>query len=254
MSGDEKLQSSWGKWEFPTGYTLLTMEFLEQDLFIVYKSNSGVHIDKLTLSEGEGVDGTPDDILLDRRVTQAECTESYNSTTEHTTITVPYTESATWELVESDGTIPTIVSQTTTQIVVTGDYTSKSFHIGLPYTFEYRYSTQFLREGERGSQVPIQDGRLQLRYMSLLYLNTSQFEVSVAPTNKPVKTYTFTGRVLGASGNIIGQTGYDTGEFRFPVFSKNDEVEIAIKNATPFNSSFSSTEWEAMYTPKTKRI
>ncbi len=254
MSGDEKLQSSWGKWEFPTGYTLLTMEFLEQDLFIVYKSNSGVHIDKLTLSEGEGVDGTPDDILLDRRVTQAECTESYNSTTDQTTITVPYTESATWELVESDGTIPTIVSQTTTQIVVTGDYTSKSFHIGLPYTFEYRYSTQFLREGERGSQVPIQDGRLQLRYMSLLYLNTSQFEVSVAPTNKPVKTYTFTGRVLGASGNIIGQTGYDTGEFRFPVFSKNDEVEIAIKNATPFNSSFSSTEWEAMYTPKTKRI
>ena len=254
MSGDEKLQSSWGKWEFPTGYTLLTMEFLEQDLFIVYKSNSGVHIDKLTLSEGEGVDGTPDDILLDRRVTQAECTESYNSTTDQTTITVPYTESATWELVESAGTIPTIVSQTTTQIVVTGDYTSKSFHIGLPYTFEYRYSTQFLREGERGSQVPIQDGRLQLRYMSLLYLNTSQFEVSVAPTNKPVKTYTFTGRVLGASGNIIGQTGYDTGEFRFPVFSKNDEVEIAIKNATPFNSSFSSTEWEAMYTPKTKRI
>ena len=254
MSGDEKLQSSWGKWEFPTGYTLLTMEFLEQDLFIVYKSNSGVHIDKLTLSEGEGVDGTPDDILLDRRVTQAECTESYNSTTDQTTITVPYTESATWELVESAGTIPTIVSQTTTQLVVTGDYTSKSFHIGLPYTFEYRYSTQFLREGERGSQVPIQDGRLQLRYMSLLYLNTSQFEVSVAPTNKPVKTYTFTGRVLGASGNIIGQTGYDTGEFRFPVFSKNDEVEIAIKNATPFNSSFSSTEWEAMYTPKTKRI
>ena len=254
MSGDEKLQSSWGKWEFPTGYTLLTMEFLEQDLFIVYKSNSGVHIDKLTLSEGEGVDGTPDDILLDRRVTQAECTESYNSTTDQTTITVPYTESATWELVESDGTIPTIVSQTTTQIVVTGDYTSKSFHIGLPYTFEYRYSTQFLREGERGSQVPIQDGRLQLRYMSLLYLNTSQFEVSVAPTNKPVKTYTFTGRVLGASGNIIGQTGYDTGEFRFPVFSKNDEVEIAIKNAKPFNSSFSSTELEAMYTPKTKRI
>ena len=254
MSGDEKLQSSWGKWAFPTGYTLLTMEFLEQDLFIVYKSNSGIHIDKLTLSEGEGVDGSPDDVLLDRRVTQAECTESYNSTTDQTTITLPYTESETWQLVESDGTIPTIVSQTTTQVVVSGDLTSKSFHIGLPYTFDYQYSTQFLREGERGSQVPVQDGRLQLRYMSLLYMNTAQFEVSVTPTNKPAKTYTFTGRVLGASGNIIGQTGYDTGEFRFPVFSKNDEVEIAIKNATPFNSSFSSTEWEAMYTPKTKRI
>lgn len=254
MSGDEKLQSSWGKWEFPAGYTVLTMEFLEQDLFIVYKSNSGVHIDKLTLSEGEGVDGTPNDVLLDRRVTQAECTESFDSATNRTTITVPYIETATWQIVESDGTIPPIISQTTTQIVVEGDFTAKSFHIGLPYTFEYQYSTQFLREGERGSQVPIQDGRLQLRYMSLLYLNTSQFEVEVTPTNKPTKTYAFTGRVLGASGNIIGQTGYDTGEFRFPVFSKNDEVEVSIKNDTPFNSAFSSTEWEAMYTPKTRRV
>tara|TARA_R100000808_G_scaffold17634_1_gene38922 strand:+ start:16246 stop:18537 length:2292 start_codon:yes stop_codon:yes gene_type:complete len=254
MSGDEKLQSSWGKWTFPAGYTILTMEFLEQNLFVVYKSNSGVHLDKIMLTEGEGVDAVPDDVLIDRRVSNAECTESYNSTTDQTTITVPYTESADWTLVESDGTVPIIVSQSTTQIVVSGDVTSKNYHVGIPYTFEYHYSQQFLRDGERGAQVPVQDGRLQLRYMSLLYLNTAQFEVTVEPTNKPIKTYKFTGRVLGSSGNIIGQTSYDTGEFRFPVFSKNDEVEIKIKNDTPFNSSFSSTEWEAMYTPKAKRI
>tara|TARA_B100001142_G_scaffold94267_2_gene96077 strand:- start:708 stop:3029 length:2322 start_codon:yes stop_codon:yes gene_type:complete len=254
MSGDQKLQSSWGTWTFPAGYTVLTMEFLEQDLFIIYKSNSGVHIDKLTISEGEGVDGTPNDVLLDRRVTQAECTKSFDSATNRTTITVPYSESETWQLVESDGTIPNIISQSATQIVVEGDFTAKNFHIGLVYRFEYQFSTQFLREGDRGSQVPIQDGRLQIRYMSLLYLNTSQFDIDVTATNKPTKTYTFTGRVLGASGNIIGQTGYDTGEFRFPVFSKNDQVEITIKNETPFNSAFSSTEWEAMYTPKTRRI
>lgn len=253
-SGDEKLQSAWGEWTFPAGYTILSAEFLEQDLYIVYKSNSGVHIDKMVVEDGEGLDGTPNDILLDRKSANTACTVSYNAGTDVTTVTPPYTEAATWQVVQSDGTIPTINSQTSSSILVAGDLSSSTFSVGVPYTFEYEYSHQFVRSGERGSETPIQDGRLQLRYFSLLYLNTAQFTVEVTPTNRGTRSYVFSGRVLGSSSNVLDAVSYATGEFRFPIFSKNDQVKIVVKNDTPFNSAFSSTDWEGMYQQKANRI
>ena len=85
-------------------------------------------------------------------------------------------------------------------------------------------------------------------------MNSAHFTVEVAPVNKDTNIYTFTGRVLGSSSNTLDSTGFDSGEFRFPVFSKNDQVNIKIKNDSPFTSSFSSTEREAFYYPKTKRV
>lgn len=254
FQGTEKLQSSWGKWTFPAGYQILTMEFLQENLFIIYKSNGGLHIDKIVIDEGEGVDGTPNDILLDRRVTNSTCTVSHNSANGISTVTLPYTEAATKQLVLADGSIPTITSQNSTTVQIEQDLSSATFNVGVPYTFEYHFSTQFLRDGQQGSQVAIQDGRLELRYFSLLFMNSAHFTVEVTPTNKPTNVYTFTGRVLGSNTNTLDTTGFDTGEFRFPVFSKNDQVNVIIKNDSPFTSAFSSTEWEAFYYPKTKRI
>ena len=254
FSGNEKIQSSWGKWTFPTGYQILTMEFLQESLYIIYKSNSGLHIDKIMIDEGEGVDGTPNDVLLDRKVPNGSCTISHNSTTGVSTVTVPYTEAATKQLVLSDGSIPTISSQTSTQLLIEQDLSSATFDVGVPFTFEYHFSTQYLREGEQGAQVAIQDGRLELRYFSLLFMNSANFTVEVSPVNKDTNVYRFTGRVLGSGSNTLDATGYDTGEFRFPIYSKNDQVDIKIKNDSPFTSSFSSTEWEAFYYPKTKRV
>jgi hypothetical protein len=253
-SGDEKLQSAWGEWTFPAGYTILSAEFLEQDLYIVYKSNSGVHIDKMVVEDGEGLDGTPNDILIDRKSAHTACTVAYNAGTNVTTITPPYTEAATWQVVQSDGTIPTITSQTSSAVLVSGDLSSATFSVGVPYTFEYEFSHQYVRSGERGAETPIQDGRLQLRYFSILYLDTAQFTVEVTPTNRDTRSYTFSGRVLGASSNVLDSVSYATGEFRFPVFSKNDQVRIVVKNDTPFNSAFSSTDWEGMYQAKSNRI
>jgi len=254
FNGTEKLQSSWGKWTFPSGYQILTIEFLQENLFVIYKSNSGLHIDKIIIDEGEGVDGTPNDILLDRRVTNSDCTVSHNSSTGISTITVPYSEAATKQVVLSDGSIPTIVTQDATTVQIEQDLSSATFHVGVPFTFEYHFSTQFLREGEKGAEVAIQDGRLELRYFSILFMNSAHFTVEVSPVNKDQNIYTFTGRVLGSSSNTLDSTGFDTGEFRFPVFSKNDQVNIVIKNDSPFTSAFSSTEWEAFYYPKTKRV
>ena len=253
-SGDEKLQSAWGEWTFPAGYTILSAEFLEQDLYIVYKSNSGVHIDKMVVEDGEGLDGAPDDILLDRKSVNTACTVSYDAATDLTTVTPPYTEAATWQVVQSDGTIPTITSQTSSSILVSGDLSSSTFSVGVPYTFEYEYSHQYVRSGDRGSETPIQDGRLQLRYFSLLYINTAQFTVEVTPTNRDTRSYVFSGRILGSSSNVLDAVSYATGEFRFPIFSKNDQVKIVVKNDTPFNSAFSSTDWEGMYQQKANRI
>ena len=86
------------------------------------------------------------------------------------------------------------------------------------------------------------------------FLALKSDEIKLAEINKDKKIYTFTGRVLGSSSNTLDSTGFDTGEFRFPVFSKNDQVDIVIKNEAPFTSAFSSTEWEAFYYPKTKRV
>jgi hypothetical protein len=91
-----------------------------------------------------------------------------------------------------------------------------------------------------------------LRYLTLQYADTSYFKATVAIDNEDTYEYLFTGEIAGLS--LIGTTNVNTGTFRFPVFSKNDNLTIKIINDSPLPSKILSGEIEAYYNDRATRF
>jgi hypothetical protein len=125
-------------------------------------------------------------------------------------------------------------------------------YTGYPYTMSYTFSTQYKRtQGQGGSLLTDTSGRLQLRQMTLLYEDTGRFSVTTT-AHGVSHSYSFTGQPLGLLN--LGVTALETGEFSFPIQSKNDHVSVVITNDTPYPSAFQSAEWTGFYTTKSRRI
>jgi hypothetical protein len=142
------------------------------------------------------------------------------------------------------GTVPAI-----NQEVVTVD--GESF-VGYPYNMTYTFSTQYKRsQGAGGSQVTDTSGRLQLRQFKLLYQYTGRFTVTTN-TQGLIHTYDFSGKPLGLL--TLGQVEEASGEFEFPLLSRNDRVSISVSNDSHYPCAFQSAEWTGYYTTKSRRI
>ena len=60
---------------------------------------------------------------------------------------------------------------------------------GVPYEMLYRFSEFFIREEATGGGITIRTGgRIQLRYLTLVYNETAHFEVHVTPKNRKKRT------------------------------------------------------------------
>tara|TARA_B110000114_G_scaffold150744_1_gene161745 strand:- start:1633 stop:3951 length:2319 start_codon:yes stop_codon:yes gene_type:complete len=252
-SGGEKIQTAWSQWDFGVDTTIMGCEFLEDFLYVVYKTGGNMYLDKMFL------DTKPvDKALLDHRVDDTQMTLTYNSTDLRTEITLPYSTPATLEFFKiSSPTGQKLVAQkisNNTYHLSGIDATSFQINAGVPYSFEYTFSPQYIRESTPTGEASIQEGRVQLRYMSIIYMDTAFFKVQVTPNNNQTFEHQFNARILADEDNVLGLMPRDTGEFKFPVFAQNDKVDIKIVNDSPFPCSFGSMEWTGMYVGKTQRL
>jgi hypothetical protein len=103
-------------------------------------------------------------------------------------------------------------------------------------TWRYRLSRIFFRDGR--SDMPNTNGRLQLRYLSFAYHDTTDFTVTVSPDGRTPTSYTF--HAAAAS----------EGEFKVPVMARNTTVTIEVTNATGNGCAFSGVDWEGFYTTR----
>ena len=256
VQGGDKIQSAWGKWTFGDNLKILGHEFLDDYLYIITKDeNEVVTLSKLLVDPNIGTS-----VLLDNRVTGSQITKSYDAITDKTTLTLPYSHSDDVEFFVMDasqnlvGYALDVTKISDSEYRVNEDWTGYEIEAGLPYEFSYTFSQQFVRqEGDTGTSA-IQDGRLQLRYFSMLYLDSAYFRVDVTPTNNETFSHEFNARVLADADNVTDEMPRDTGEFRFPVFAQNTGVDIKIVNDKAFPCAFGSVDWEAMFYPKTQRI
>ena len=201
-------------------------------------------------------------MLLDHQIDKADFSSiTYSAVTNLTTITLPYSFSTTVEFYKtdaqafapySDGNNISKVSDTTYTII--GDITADSITAGVNYEFLYEFSKQYLREENSAGESAIQDGRLQLRYISVIYTSSSYFEAHVTPTNGTTSITTFNGRTLADPENVADLIPRDTGEFKFPVFAENEEVVIKLISKLPYRCAFGSVEWTANYRQKARRV
>ncbi|WMM94908.1 tail tubular protein B [Roseobacter phage CRP-804] len=252
-SGGEKVQTAWGTWDFGDSVKIMGAGFLEDFLYVVYKMGGEMYLDRMFL------DTKPvDKALLDHRVESSQLTVTWNATDNRTEIVLPYSTPATLEFYKMQNpkgqklTLTKVDDQT--YHLAELDATTWDINAGIPYNFEYIFSPQYIRESTPTGEAAIQEGRIQLRYMSLVYMDTSFFKVRVTPTNNKTFEHLFNARIFADKDNIAGVMPRDTGEFRFPVFAQNDRVEIKIINDSAFPCAFGPMEWTGMYIGKTQRL
>jgi hypothetical protein len=138
---------------------------------------------------------------------------------------------------------------------LTDALTATPFWAGEVYEMSYTFSDVTLKQQtQTGGYAVVADGRIQLRYGTLIFADSGYFQVEVTPDHRDTSTHKFTGRILGAGSLVIGEIPIESGEYRFPVFSKADQTTIVVKNDTPLPSNLMSAEFELNWTPRSHRI
>ncbi|WP_245533181.1 hypothetical protein [Desulfovibrio oxyclinae] len=257
-SGAEKMQSSWGRWTFSG--SVLNAEFLDTSLFLVVQYPDGVYMERMDVEPGHKDPDAPFEYHLDRKVTEAACQVSYDEISNSTTFVLPYSHDGDVTVVtRHGGSVPGkvlgIEARDGNAITVFGKWDTEKVFIGVPYTLRYRFSTQVIKEEAMGGgQSVVGAGRLQMRFWTVIFADTGYFRAEVTPLYRETQKYEFTGRVLGSGSNVIGEMPLENGKHRFPVMSKNDQVQVDLVNDSFLPSKFLSAEWEALYTIRSKRL
>lgn len=231
--GREKLQASWSKWTF--GDDVLSMAFNLADIMVLVKRGNNLFLEKINLSVDDATQYTTGQfpIMLDRRV-QLETSGL---------TTVPYTDSNL-----------TYINQRG-KIIAVGDVAallsaSEVVYAGIPYTFKYQFSEPVIKQ----DNSPITTGHLQLRNYAVVYNDTGFFDVKVTPLKRATYTRSFTGRIVGASTNILNQAAIDSGTYRFGVIGKASDISVVLESSSHFPCIFQSAEYEAFFNLRSRRM
>ena len=125
-------------------------------------------------------------------------------------------------------------------------------YVGLPYTMKYKFSTQIFKASSGNSASPTAASSMQVRNGVLFFDDTHTFDVKVTPDGRPEVTETFSADDR-PEAETLGNRKFAEGNFRFPVHSKAKNVEIVVENDSPFDSKFSSAEFESFVHPRSRR-
>lgn len=258
----EKLQSSWSKWTFGSDVTILNVDFIDSDLFLVVNRADGVYFEKVSVALGNQESGEPYQVHLDRKVQIASAALSFASG--YTTVDLAalgYTPSVgNYQVVIKThptlkpGEIFDVVWNGTTARVL-GNLTGATLAFGRKYTFKYQLSTITVKTASPGGgQKSDTEGRLQLRKLAFNYADTGLFNVKVLPEGRTTYTYTFSGKILGSTSSTLGSYSIESGRFTVPVVSRNTGSTITLENDSALPCSFLSADWEGYYVKRSRAV
>lgn len=259
-SGDKKVQTAWCKWTFDDCVKIHWGGFAGTDFYMLIERSDGLNLEKIRFDEDIFDTDKNYHILLDRRTTNV--TKTYDANTDKTTIVTPYSTTANLEIVSTEpGSPSTAVNgyrHSVTKVsgntyTVYGDITTHTVTVGIPYVWLFTFSTFYVRQAKGSGEVPVLDGRLQIRYLALEYNNTAYFRTHVRNAGRDVVEYDFNANTVGSSDWQLGVQSFATGKYRIPVFGKNTDVEIWLTNDSPFPSSFGTAEWQGMYVARSSQ-
>lgn len=263
VTGGKRLQSAWHKWTFGTSSTdkILNIDFIENTLYIVNQRSDGVYLETMDISPAVTDANASYLTHLDRKISNSTSgvSESYDASTNQTTITIPYTKTNTLSLVGAStgsnqaGQEISIVSQSGTSVVVSGDITSYDYFIGEDYTFTFTFSQQFIQEADaQGSRISIKEGRLQIRNWSVNFNNTGFFTTLVQPVGRSSSSTTFTGTITGTG--LLGTVNLADGDYAFAVQSESDKLTVTLASDSHLPCNFINASWQGYYVTASSRV
>ena len=268
-SGDEKAQSSWSYWEMGANDIILSIDAIEDTLYVLVKRSDGTYLEKIDTNINAETLDIGWDVMLDRRYEIQPGDMAYSAGTGLTTITLPFehTEDDDVKIVKTavSGNIGTLVDPSTylfptaNTITVTGDITANEPVFGVNYDAHYRFSEQFMYNSQGSADTT---GNLQLRTFTVTYKDAGFFSTKVYPYGTdfaadvedvvPAALDAFTGRTLGEASLITGEAAFHTGSYQFFIDGNAKDVVIEVRNDSHLPATFTSVEWEGLFTKRTR--
>ena len=279
-NGAERAQSSWSYWEFKG--KVLQIICIQEVLYCLFQHGNQVFLELIQVQDRSNSSIYP--LLLDRSVSTTVDTPTamrvakgtYNAGTKKTTWTLPYTMLATtqaWSALTPPLSAPAATSgfiggvllataSSGNTMVARGDWSTAEVFFGESFEFRYRFSRfKFMKE-IGGGKASVNYMRTQVRSAKLRYHETGYFEIHVMPEYRAAGKYVFDGTVIAVRDSQIGQLAaneedakrYYEGVFNIPIMSRGDQCLVEIKNSTPHPCKFSTCEWAAILSGKTRGL
>lgn len=262
---DEKAQSSWSRWEFETGDVVINAELLDDFIYTVTQRADGVWLDRIHLQSGAKTPGLPFDVLLDRR---CEVQGVYLPEGDQTEFTLPYPHNENTRIVlggafETPGALldPTLyVASNEHSLRVPGNHSEGTCWAGQKYSQVFEFSEQFVLD-QNG--VAVNTGRLQLRAMTVYFVDTAYFKTVVDPYKDgsqtevteivPALSSEFTAKTIGSSALVVGSPVFQNGAYTFQLYAPATSARIQLVNDSHVNSTFQKAEIEMFYFNRSRR-
>jgi hypothetical protein len=268
-SSNEKAQASWSRWSFAPTDTILNVDFIQSEMYVIINRADGVYFEKLDCSLGYVGPEEPYAIMLDRK-TYVEPEElafeakgffSSQGVTKVPLSKLPYRpDDGDYYAVTLNGQPVRAGEFVKGEIVgdnieFQGDLTGCKLAIGRGYTFVYGISPiTYKTSTSGGSQKSDTEGRLQIRKLAFNYSEAGYFRVEVQPDGRQTNTYIYSGRTLGQPSATVGAYSIQEGRFIVPVIAKNSGVRINVINDSPVPSALISADWEGFYVKRSSGV
>ena len=262
---ENRVQSSWSKWEF-TG-SIIGAEFFGSELHLItLHANDRVTMERVLFTYNtKDFDDEPYRIFLDRKNKVKSMT--YDDVKEITDIDVKaefeitggVITAAQVYLVADDGTryMTTLaeLNANNGHWYIPANITTQTCYIGIPYNFEAKLSTIYIKkQDQQGGYKALTNGRLQVRAVKINYDDTGYFKVNVETASGNKREYIMSSRVLGTVSATLGIEPNGTGQFRVPIQQLNTGAAITIQSAEPLPLSLIGFEWEGNFVPRSKGV
>lgn len=255
-SGSEKLQSAWFYYTFPEDAIIRNMEVLESTLHLIVEYSDGVYWETIDLAPKHIEYDTDFIPTLDRLVSEANCTVTYDADSNMTVWLLPYIHNEdNIVMLDRETMLPiqTIFTTGSNEVKARGNFTERHVYIGALYKGIYTFSEQFIRSGTDGN-IAINQGRLQYTKWDFICSKSGPFKIALVPDIGPCHTYEYSPRLLGNIGNKIGKVVLGDDRFSVGVRSKSDRINISIIAEVPTPVAILSVEWEGNYYTRSRRV
>jgi len=270
--GSKREQSAWYSWGIEGN--LIHQLYTGGNYFTVTKQGSEWIIQRYELvvsssntrsyTIGVGTVGSPTSIArqfeacLDNMVDRSQTTESYNSTTNQTTVTYPYTiqnGANNLRLVElADGNVRTPASTSGFTAVYNGRVDNVEFATGYKYTTEVALPTPYFGTESKGAYDVDADLRIHRLNFELGVSGPLEFHLKDIVRNQGgTDGETFSDYIHYESGiindistlNKVPSQLYKS--VSVPIYKKNTKYDMTIKVTAPFTATLVSASWDGKY-------
>ena len=251
ISGANKLQSAWHKYTF-TGFEIHGAFFRNNLLWLFMRKNGQAIVGTLDMSEH--ADNEQKEPALDYLYKITTATAS-------NTVTLPFYIDPVNAIVLmplANGTLTQVHVTATKGQVLTLDKASTVFYVGESYRRLFEFSTQYpVNKKADGTETAITSGRWQLQQLKLNYGYSGPYMVKVKPLfddSAEGFSYEFTGVTMGMQSSILGRLPLESGELSIPLRGRNTELRVYVESSSWLPESFTSAEWQGLYTTKVKQV